>query len=126
MYLTKLGLNNRIPSLQLNNQENVGAAGSKFSGGERQRLSLIRAIMHNPNILLLDEITSALDVETEFKVLSLLNEVRRQMNNELTLVWTSHRLSTLIKTDKIFVLDEGQLKEEGTHKQLLDKKEDGI
>lgn len=99
--------------------ETVGVAGTTFSGGERQRLCIIRALLYNPSILLLDEVTSALDVETEFKVLSLMNEVRKKQ--ELTLVWTAHRLSTLIKTDKIFVLDEGALKEEGTHQELIER-----
>ena len=92
----------------------VGERGYKFSGGERQRLSLARTILRNPKILLLDEATSALDVETE-KALS------NAMQNEHapTIISIAHRLSTIRHADQIVVLHQGRIVEVGTHESLM-------
>lgn len=96
----------------------VGEGGSTLSGGQRQRLAIARAVLKNSKILVLDEATSALDSETEHYIqLSL----ERLMQNKTVLV-VAHRLSTLMKMDRIIVLDKGKIVESGTHKSLLQKK----
>ena len=93
----------------------VGENGATLSGGQRQRLSIARAILRNAPILLLDEATSALDNESEAKVQQALDTV---MKGRTTLV-IAHRLSTVVNADHIVVLEDGQLVEEGTHRDLL-------
>ena len=89
-----------------------------MSGGEKQRLAIARAFLKNPNILLLDEATSALDKETEIEIQKSLNELQKGR----TAVSIAHRLSTIINSDIIFFLENGKIKEQGTHKELLAKK----
>ncbi|WP_025717752.1 ABC transporter ATP-binding protein [Paenibacillus sp. 1-18] len=93
----------------------VGERGANLSGGQRQRLAIARALLKNAPILLLDEATSALDAESEYEVQQGLNEL---MKDRTTLV-IAHRLSTIERADTICVLAEGELKEQGTHDQLL-------
>ena len=96
----------------------VGERGVKLSGGQKQRISIARVFLKNPPILILDEATSALDNESEKlvqKSLSLLAEGR-------TTLIIAHRLTTVKNADKIIVLDNGRILEEGTHKELFDKK----
>ncbi|MDB5084115.1 MAG: ABC-type multidrug transport system, ATPase and permease component [Bacilli bacterium] len=93
----------------------VGERGHRLSGGERQRLAIARAILKNPNILILDEATSHLDSESEVYVQSALEGLQK---NRTTLV-IAHRLSTVLKADKILVMDKGKLTEQGTHTELL-------
>lgn len=95
----------------------VGERGANLSGGQRQRIAIARALLKNAPILLLDEATSALDAESEFEVQQGLNEL---MKNRTTFV-IAHRLSTIEQADTICVLAEGELKEQGTHDQLLAK-----
>lgn len=95
----------------------VGERGIKLSGGQRQRISLARAILKNPPILILDEATSAVDNETEAAIQRSLTKISE---NQTTIV-IAHRLSTIRNADTIFVLDKGQLVEQGTHLELLDK-----
>lgn len=95
----------------------VGERGIKLSGGQRQRISLARAILKDPPILILDEATSAVDNETEAAIQRSLTKIAE---NRTTIV-IAHRLSTIRNADTIFVLDKGQLVEQGTHLELLDK-----
>lgn len=95
----------------------VAPKGSNFSGGQRQRLALARAILRNAPILMLDEPTSALDSENEAKIQISLNEFCK---NRTTLV-VAHRLSTVANADKILVMANGEIVETGTHNELLEK-----
>ena len=93
----------------------VGENGITLSGGQRQRLSIARAIVRNAPILLLDEATSALDNESESRVQAALNQV---MTGRTTIV-IAHRLSTVIKADRIVVMEAGRIAEQGTHAELM-------
>ena len=93
----------------------VGERGLKLSGGEKQRVAIARVILKNPAILIFDEATSSLDSHSEQLILSALNEVAQQ---HTTLV-IAHRLSTIADADNILVLEQGRVKEQGTHHQLL-------
>jgi subfamily B ATP-binding cassette protein MsbA len=99
-------------------QSRVGEDGGKLSGGQRQRIALARAMLRDAPILLLDEATSALDAESEAKVQSALD----QLTKGRTVFVIAHRLSTVRKANKIFVLDQGRVVESGTHASLLKKK----
>lgn len=94
---------------------NVGDGGTKLSGGQQQRLSIARAILNNPPILILDEATSSLDTESEKLVQQALEELMKSR----TSIVIAHRLSTIVNADKIYVIEHGKIIEHGTHKQLL-------
>lgn len=96
----------------------VGERGIKLSGGERQRVAIARAILCDTPILLLDEATSSLDSESEQLIQQALDEL---MKNK-TVIVIAHRLSTIMKMDRIVVMEQGSVIEEGSHKQLLAKK----
>lgn len=96
---------------------NIGDRGGKLSGGQRQRISIARAILKNPPILILDEATSALDTESERLVQDALNNL---MKNRTSIV-IAHRLSTIVNADEIVVMNQGELIEQGSHKELLEK-----
>jgi subfamily B ATP-binding cassette protein MsbA len=102
-------------------EESVGEGGGKLSGGQKQRISIARAVLANPPILILDEATSALDTESERLVQ---DAVIKLMQNRTSIV-IAHRLSTVKHSDLILVIDEGEIVEQGTHKELI-KKEEGI
>ncbi len=93
----------------------VGERGLKLSGGEKQRVAIARTILKNPQILVFDEATSSLDSQSEQAILMAINEVAK---NRTSLV-IAHRLSTIIDSDNIIVMSDGEIVEQGTHKQLL-------
>jgi len=93
----------------------VGERGVKLSGGQRQRIALARVILKNAPILILDEATSQLDSITENTIKNTLDEF---IKNKTTIV-IAHRLSTLLKMDRILVFDKGKIIEDGTHRELL-------
>jgi subfamily B ATP-binding cassette protein MsbA len=95
--------------------ENIGDRGNKLSGGEKQRITIARAVLKNPPILILDEATSSLDTESERSVQDAINQM---MVNRTSLV-IAHRLSTIRHADEIIVLHQGEIKERGTHEQLM-------
>ncbi len=96
-------------------QTTVGERGLKLSGGEKQRVGIARTLLKNPRILLLDEATSALDTETEVEIQSEL----KAMGEGRTVLTIAHRLSTIADADRIVVLENGVIVEEGTHEDLL-------
>ena len=93
----------------------VGERGLKLSGGEKQRVGIARTLLKNPPILLLDEATSALDTQTEQSIL----ESLRRMGEGRSVITIAHRLSTVVDADRIIVLEEGRIVEEGRHEMLL-------
>ena len=95
----------------------VGERGLKLSGGEKQRVAIARTLLKNPPILILDEATSALDSKTEEAIQATLDRLSR----DRTTITIAHRLSTVVESDVILVLDEGRIAESGTHEQLLER-----
>lgn len=98
----------------------IGEGGIKVSGGEKQRLSIARALLRNPRLLLFDEATSALDSITEEEITQTIRNISSKQDQITLLI--AHRLSTIMHADKIFVLEQGQIIEQGKHQDLLDEK----
>jgi len=114
-----LGILPFIESLPANFSTYIGENGATLSGGQKQRLAIARALYREPEILLLDEATSALDTESEKYVQ---NTIKKLRNEGKTIVIIAHRLSTVVNADKIVVLEQGKLIEEGNHDYLYNKK----
>ncbi len=114
---TRAGAHDFITGLPEGYDTPVGGQGVKLSGGQRQRIAIARAMLKNAPILLLDEATSALDTNTEALVQAALRDL---MRGRTTLV-VAHRLSTVVDADIIYVMDEGQIAESGTHAELLSR-----
>ena len=96
----------------------IGERGVGLSGGQKQRISLARAILKDPSIIILEDTTSAIDMETE----SMIQNELKKISDERTVFIIAHRISSIIHADQILVLDNGRLVERGTHEQLLAKK----
>lgn len=98
----------------------IGEGGVKVSGGEKQRLSIARALLRNPHLLLFDEATSALDSITEEEITKTIRSISSKQDQITVLI--AHRLSTIMHADKIFVLEQGEIIEQGKHEDLLEEK----
>lgn len=98
----------------------IGEGGLKLSGGEKQRLSIARALLRNPDLIIFDEATSALDSLTEEEITHTIKEIKKDRPNLITIL-VAHRLSTIVHSDTIIVLEKGKLAESGNHQQLLDQ-----
>ena len=95
----------------------VGERGGRLSGGQRQRMAIARAVLRDPSVLLLDEATSALDPPTEAAV----NATLERLSQGRTVLSVTHRLSSVVEADRIFVFDKGRLVDQGEHRELVDR-----
>lgn len=98
----------------------IGEGGLKLSGGEKQRLSIARALLRHPRLLIFDEATSALDSLTEEEISNTIKSISAR-GDQITIL-IAHRLSTIMHADRIYVLEQGEMEETGTHEQLLENK----
>ena len=117
--LSKASCDNLLKRAEDGLNSTIGEGGMKISGGEKQRLSIARAILRNPNLLIFDEATSALDSITEEEINTTIQNISDQ--SRIT-VLIAHRLSTIMHADKIFVLEQGKIIEQGKHEDLLAEK----
>lgn len=95
---------------------NMGENGIRLSGGQKQRIALARVMLRNPNVIILDESTSALEYNSEQNI----NEIINSLYKDKTVIIIAHRLSEILECDKVVVVDDGEIVGQGTHKQLLE------
>src|SRR5882762_2008255 len=115
--LDKASCNNLLARAEKGIDTMIGEGGLKLSGGEKQRLSIARALLRKPELLIFDEATSALDSLTEEEITRTIREVSSQ-GDQITIL-IAHRLSTIMHADRIYVLEKGEVEETGTHSDLL-------
>ena len=118
--LTKASCDNLLERAEKGLDTMIGEGGLKLSGGEKQRLSIARALLRKPHVLIFDEATSALDSLTEEEITETIRDVSSQRNQITILI--AHRLSTIMHADRIYVLEKGEVAETGTHESLLVEK----
>lgn len=118
--LNKSSCQNLLSRAEKGLETMIGEGGLKLSGGEKQRLSIARALLRKPKLLLFDEATSALDSLTEEEITDTIREISQE-GNQITIL-IAHRLSTIMHADRIYVLEKGEVVETGTHESLLDEK----
>ena len=118
--LTKASCLNLLSRAEKGLETMIGEGGLKLSGGEKQRLSIARALLRQPKLLLFDEATSALDSLTEEEITDTIRDISQQ-GNQITIL-IAHRLSTIMHADRIYVLEKGDVVETGNHEKLLEEK----
>lgn len=118
--LNKAACQNLLSRAEKGLETMIGEGGLKLSGGEKQRLSIARALLRHPKLLLFDEATSALDSLTEEEITDTIREIS-QLGNQITIL-IAHRLSTIMHADRIYVLEKGDVVETGTHDSLIEEK----
>ncbi|MCX6323237.1 MAG: ABC transporter ATP-binding protein [Sphingobacteriales bacterium] len=118
--LTKSSCNGLLERAEKGLDTMIGEGGLKLSGGEKQRLSIARALLRNPHLLIFDEATSALDSLTEEEITNTIRDI--SATKEQITILIAHRLSTIMHADRIYVLEKGDIVETGTHEKLLEEK----
>jgi ATP-binding cassette subfamily B protein len=118
--LSKASCQNLLARADKGLETMIGEGGLKLSGGEKQRISIARALLRRPKLLLFDEATSALDSITEEEITDTIRDISNQ-GAQITIL-IAHRLSTIMHADRIYVLEKGNVIETGTHESLLDEK----
>jgi ATP-binding cassette subfamily B protein len=118
--LNKAACQNLLARAEKGLDTTIGEGGLKLSGGEKQRLSIARALVRNPKLLLFDEATSSLDSLTEEEITDTIKDISTE-GNQITIL-IAHRLSTIMHADRIYVLEKGDVVETGTHESLIDEK----
>ncbi len=118
--LNKAACQNLLERAEKGLETMIGEGGLKLSGGEKQRLSIARALLRHPKLLLFDEATSALDSLTEEEITDTIRDISRE-GNQITIL-IAHRLSTIMHADRIYVLEKGDVVETGNHNSLLEEK----
>ena len=119
-YIEMVGLKVKIDSLENSYNTIMGDRGSLFSGGEKQRLSIARALIRNSPVIILDEATSQLDINNEKTIIELLKKINKLTGK--TIIMVAHRLSTICEFDEIIVIENYSITESGSHNELLTKK----
>jgi ATP-binding cassette subfamily B protein len=119
-YAAYASIKNEIENLPLKFDTMVGERGVTLSGGQKQRISIARAFIKKPDMVILDDALSAVDTNTEQQILSFLDEELK----DKTAIIITHRANNLLNYDKIFILEDGSITEEGTHQDLI--KNDGF
>src|SRR5437762_129559 len=120
MALNKAACQNLLARAEKGLETTIGEGGLKLSGGEKQRVSIARALLRRPKLLLFDEATSALDSLTEEDITDTIREISSE-GNQITIL-IAHRLSTIMHADRIYVLEKGEVVETGNHESLLNEK----